>query len=334
MRWTLALPILTACSFGAPPLSGDAGADGPVDIDAPGDAGTDAAGDPWWDPAWPVRMRIAIDNTAPLVPGFQLGLRRDLDAAPCNGPRDAVRVVRDHTAELPRVIDELGGDEWIWFRLADARPAGTGPSAYWLYCGNASAGPAPSDPAAVFDLYDDFDGTTLSSAWRVQGGVTVGGGAVTLPGNNTGIHSDAAFGPGTATDFVLQVSSGARNNPALWGGFEIRFTTTPPWAVWYADQSNRIKQWIRTGTEAPANERPLDLGAHLYGVEHHGSSAVFRHGNAVVGTRTYNTPVMPPMNVRLHNYQSGGAIQFLMARVRKAVDPIPAVTLGPVETRP
>jgi hypothetical protein len=40
------------------------------------------------------------------------------------------------------------------------------------------------------------------------------------------------------------------------------------------------------------------------------------------------------MHVRLHNYQSSGTLQFLMARVRKAVTPIPSVTVGEVEARP
>ncbi len=330
------LPILTACSFGAPRLSGDAGADAPVGADAPadGDTGTDAPMAPWWDPAWPARMRIGIDSAAALVQGFQLGVRRDLDVAPCNGPRDAVRVVRDHTTELPRVIDELGGDEWIWFRITAARAPGAGPSEYWLYCGNGSAGPAQGDPAAVFDLYDSFDGTTLSSTWRSQGGVSVGGGAVTLPGNNTGIHSETTFGVGTATDFVLQASATALATPLFWGGFEVGFTISPPWAVWYSDEANRIEQWIRTGTEVPVNERTLDLEAHLYGVEHYGPIVGFRHGNVGVAALTYNSPVATPMNVRLHNYQSGGPVQFQMARVRKAVNPIPTVTLGPVENRP
>jgi hypothetical protein len=328
MRWTLAIPILAACGFDAPRLSSDAS----IGTDVP--AGGDAPAAAWWDPAWPVRMRIAIDSAAALEAGFQLGLRRDLDAPPCDGPRDGVRVVRDHMTELPRVIDELGGDEWIWFRIAEARAAGTGPSEYWLYCGNAGAGPAPGDPAAVFELHDEFDGGAVSSAWRTQGGVTVGGGTVTLPGNNTGIRSDSLFGPGTATDFILQASSNALNNPWFWGGFEIGFTVTPPWVIWHSEDPNVIKQEVASGgNEVARNAQPLDLGAHLYGVEHLGTLARFRFRNAEVGSISY-TGSINQMNVRIHNYQSAGAIQLLMARVRKAVNPIPTVTLGPVETRP
>ncbi len=321
MRWIAALLIVAACRFELP---GAGNADG-----------TDADPPSWWDPAWSARLRIGIDTAAALVQGFQIGVRHDLDMAPCDGPRDAVRVVRDHTAELPRVIDELGGgDEWIWFRIDASRAAGTGPSEYWVYCGNPGAGPAPGDPAAVFDLYDSFDGSSLSAIWRAQGAVTVGGGAVTLPGNNTGIHSVATFGPGTATDFVLQVSSGALGDPHLWCGFETEFTSNPPWATWYTDEANVMKQWIRTGAEVPMNERTLDAAPHLYGVENYGLAAGFRLGNAGVATLAFNAEVTVPLNVRLHNYNSAGSIQFQMARVRKAVNPIPTATLGPVENRP
>jgi hypothetical protein len=229
MRWITTLLVVTAYRFDLPQGAPEDGNRGGSD--------SDAMVGPWWDPAWPVRMRIAIDSTAALEAGFQLGLRRDLDAPPCDGPRDGVRVVR-HMTELPRVIDELGGDEWIWFRSTEARAAGTGPSEYWLYCGNAGAGSAPSDPAAVFELHDEFDGGAVSSAWHTQGGVTVGGGAVTLPGNNTGIRSDSPFGPGTATDFILRASLNALNNPWFWGGFQIGFTVSPPWVNWHSEDPN------------------------------------------------------------------------------------------------
>src|SRR4051812_30661496 len=99
MRWIVALLFVGACGFHAPHAGpgDDGGDDGAIDAPSPS----------WWDPAWPLRMRIVIDNTVPLVQGFQIGLPRDLDLAPCDGPRDAVRVVRNHTAELARAIDEL-----------------------------------------------------------------------------------------------------------------------------------------------------------------------------------------------------------------------------------
>src|SRR5262245_447276 len=104
MRWTLAFLFVGACGFGSPP--GSSGDDNGGD-DGSGPDGAGGPGGTWWNQAWSARMRIVIDNAAPLPAGFQIGLPRDLDAAPCAGPRSAVRVVHDHTTELARVIDEL-----------------------------------------------------------------------------------------------------------------------------------------------------------------------------------------------------------------------------------
>jgi Domain of unknown function (DUF2341) len=331
-----------ACGFGSPQGGGgdgggDDGGGGGRDDARPG---TDSGVSPgaWWDPAWSARMRIAISSTVTLPMGFQLGVPRDLDIAPCNDTRDAVRVVRNHTTELPRVIDDIGGtvtDEWIWFRLAAPIAAGTGSSEYWLYCGNPGAGAPPGAPTDVFDLYDAFDGNALSGLWNAQGGqVTVMGGVVTLGTGNT-IHSKASYGAGTATDFVLQASGGAVSNPWFWGGFEIQFSVSPPWAIWHATNPNQIRQEIlRSGSNAStANERTLDTGSHLYGVEHYGTSAGFRYNNVPASPISYGGAI-GSMNVRVHNYQSGGSIQISMVRVRKAIYPVPTATLEAVETRP
>jgi hypothetical protein len=330
MRWSVVLGSLltAACGFRAP--TGGAGDAGVVD-GRPGEGGASN----WWNTAWSARQQISINSPMTLPQGFQIGVRRDLDTEPCSGPRNAVRVVRNHTTELTRVIDELGADEWIWFRLVEPLPASTGPSEYWLYCGNPSAGPAMANPVTVFDLYDDFDGASLSSTWNMQGAVTVGGGAVTVGGNNAGIHSVTSFGAGTATDFILQPSSGALSDPFYWGGFEVGFMTSPPWVIWHGRTANMMRQEINRGPgPITQGSRAIDASPHLYGVEHYGSSAGFRYHNDPVGTVPYGATIGQAMNVRLHNYMSGGTVQFHMARVRKAVDPPPTVSLGAVEPRP
>ena len=330
MRWlaVLASLLAAACSFRSPTGStgDDGGVDGPLGEGGPGG---------WWNPAWSARQQIIINSPMPLPQGLQIGLRRELDAEPCSGPREAVRVVRDHTTEVTRVIDELGADEWIWFRLVAALPASTGPSEYWLYCGNPSPGPAMANPVTVFELYDDFDGASLSPTWNMQGSVTIGGGAVTVGGTNAGIHSVTSFGAGTATDFILQPSAAALANPFYWGGFEVGFTVSAPWVIWHGRMASSMRQEVNRGP-GPITQgtRAADASPHLYGVEHYGTSAGFRYNNDPVGTIQYGGTVGQAMNVRLHNYQSGGTVQFHMARVRKAVSPPPMASLGAVESRP
>ena len=346
----LAAVVLAGCSFhtnagsstsdGAPdvPATGDARVDAPVDAtatvpDAPPDAAVTHPAD-WWNAAWGSRMPLTITNnaTTSMEQGYQVGLQLDLDAAPCAGSRDAVRVVYGMT-ELPRVIDEVGGAEWTWFPLQAALAGGTSTSAYWLYCGNATPGAAPADPATVFDFFDDFSGTTLGAAWASQGTVTVAGGSVTIGTSNSGIHSTATYGANTAIDFMASASSAAASNPYWWGGYQTTFTLSQPWVIWHAvSGANQIhpSEYDSAATWNGASIA-LDTAPHLYGVEHYGTTGAYRVADVIAQTRTYAATI-GALNLRLHNYQSGGAVSFDWARVRKAVSPAPSVAVGSVQS--
>ncbi len=331
LLWLLAT---AGCSFQIG--DGRATSDGAPD-DTRRDASTgDARTSDWWDPAWSHRLPLEIASTQPLGLGFQIGIKHDLDGAdsPCAGSRDQVRVVRNHTTEVPRVIDELGGDEWIWFRLSAPLAAGaSGPSEYWLYCGNPAAGAAPSAPSDVFEMFDDFTGTIFQQ-WSTRGAIEIANGAVTLP-DGAAIHSTRTFSPGTATDFVLKASPQALADPWFWGGFEVGFTTTPPWVIWHAEDPNQIKQEAAVAsTETAMGQRTLDANPHLYGIEHYGTSARFRHDNEPVGTIAYGGTIGQQLNVRFDNWDSPGPIEIHMVRVRQAIEPVPSITVEVAETRP
>ena len=52
-----------------------------------------------------------------------------------------------------------------------------------------------------------------------------------------------------------------------------------------------------------------------------------------VAERVPGRPASPPaLNFRLHNYSNTNAVQYLMARVRLAIDPPPTTTTGTPET--
>ena len=57
----------------------------------------------------------------------------------------------------------------------------------------------------------------------------------------------------------------------------------------------------------------------------------WRYADAITQSHTY-TAAVGALNLRLHNYQSGGPVSFDWARVRKAVSPAPAITVGSVES--
>lgn len=346
----LAAAVLAGCSFhtnAAGPAPGDGAADSPVAVhDARGDAAADAPAmrdappdgpvlpADWWNASWHSRMKLTIANgsATSMAQGYQVGLQLDLDVAPCAGSRDAVRVVYGMT-ELPRVIDEVGGAEWTWFPLQAAIAGGMSSDAYWLYCANTAPTAAPADPTLVFDFFDDFAGSSLGAAWASQGTVTVANGSVTIGTMNSGIHSTATYGANTAIDFMATASSGAASSPYWWGGYQTTFTLTQPWHIWYGygganktqpSEYDSNQYWLGTNVG-------LDTAPHIYGVEHYGATGAYRMADVIVQSRTY-TAAIGALNLRLHNYQSGGSVSFDWARVRKAVSPAPTVAVGTVET--
>lgn len=349
----LAAVVLAGCSFQphAAPGGGDAPAhadapladDAPVIVDGHPDARPDAPPDAfvyldapahpadWWNPAWGSRMKLTIMNgsATAMAQGYQVGLQLDLDAAPCAGNRDQVRIVYNQT-EIPRVIDEVGTAEWTWFPLQAQIAAGTTNTSYWLYCDNPNPNAAPKDPAMVFDVWDDFLGNALASTWASTGAVSVSNGSVTI-GPSGGIHSNATYGANTAIDALATASASSVSGAQWWLGYETNFNLTAPWIVWFASSANAIHPSVNeTGTQHDDPTVALDGNAHLYGVETYGSTGAFRRADTIVQSHTY-TQAIGALNLRLHVFQMNGTVSFDWVRVRKAVSPAPTVTVGSVE---
>jgi hypothetical protein len=345
--------VLAGCSF--QPRAAAVSSDAPPDVDAPKhDAGLDAPPDArpdappdafvyldapahpadWWDPSWGSRMQLTITNnaTTALAQGYQIGLAFDLDAAPCSGNRDQVRIVYNNTTDLPRVIDEVGTtNEWTWFPLQAQIGSGATSTSYWLYCNNSNAPAASKDPAMVFDVWDDFAGNSLANTWASAGTVSVANGVVTL-GSNGSIHSNATYGANTAIDGLATPTSASVSNPDWWIGYETNFNITAPWIVWLADSANAIHPSVNeTGTRHDDPGTPIDTSPHLYGVETYGTSGAFRLADAIVDSHTY-TQAINALNLRLAVLQGSGTVAFDWVRVRKAVSPAPTVSVGSVET--
>ena len=315
--------VCASCSFQhGNPLAGGGSAD------APGGSG-DGAPAGWWDPAWPYRMPLAIEDSVALATGFQVGFSYDLDAAPCAGSRDGVRVVWQDT-ELARVIDEVGAPQWIWFQLGAPLAANTVAIDYWLYCGNPSPTTAAlADPTQVFDFYDDFAGSGLGSAWIASGSGSESGGAAHVPNGST-FRSVATYGPGTATDFSMAPQAG-ENTMYFWGGFQNGSGTAAPWLLWNTRNEAGIHPEVMDTQDnlQPGDLHPFDTSFQLYGVENYGTSSRYRLADVDVGTITHDSDITTSISVRFDDYSSGSnAIEVNMARVRKAVDPPPTVTVG------
>ena len=336
MRVVLAL-LASACSFhhGIAP-GGSAGDDA-------GDDASDAGLPPdWWNPAWHARMPLTIlDGAAlPLPAGYQVGFALDLDAPPClPGDRDQIRIVRAGS-DLDRVIDEVGTAEWTWFPLQAAIAPGAMATDYWLYCDDPDPSPAPSDPTAVFDFYDGFDAATVdTSVWTVQNTVSVSDGLLVCGGGGLGdngvVTKTRTFGANHAVDFIA--ISGTATAADFWAGFQIGTMDVAPWLHWWTkDASSICPDYLGVATDSPwyGTDVSLDTAPHLYGVENYGDASAYRLADAIVQSHVY-APMQPPpaqVDVRLWDGDATAIVSYDMVRVRQAVNPPPAVTVGPAES--
>lgn len=136
----------------------------------------------WWSCGWSRRSTLEVHATAAVAQGYSVKLVLDHAMLVSQGLSRAdgadVRVVRREGAqwiELDRVLDPVSS--WgqatttVWFGLRGWVGAGAVDAEYFLYFGNPSAGPAPSDEGKVFhfaDLFDRADATTLGNGWTVM----------------------------------------------------------------------------------------------------------------------------------------------------------------------
>jgi hypothetical protein len=294
----------------------------------------------WWNPAWRSRMPVAITNNAAgqLPAGYQVGLAYDLDAAPCTSNRDDIRIVRDNV-DIERVIDEVGTVEWTWFPLAAAIDPSATANDYWLYCGNPSPTPAPSDPKMVFDAYDGFDTTIDTSVWTkqnttsvVNGQLVCGGGGQT---DNGVVTKTRTFSANHAVDYVATASSATASD--WWAGFQIGTMDVAPWLHWYTLNPNAVcPDFLGVATDTPwyGTDIPLDTAPHFYSIENYGTKSMYRREDVPVQSHVY-APMQPPpaqVNVRLWNYSDSTSVTYDWVRVRQAIDPPPTTTVGAPET--
>src|SRR5665647_206364 len=238
------LVALAGCSFQLAPPANLTDADVRLDVvfmDDPSPAASAPAD--WWNPSWRWRMPLTIYNTSAtmLAAGYQVGLVHDLDAAPCTGGLEDARIVRG--TEIVRVIDKVGTVEWTWFPIQAPIAAGATATDYWLYCGNPTPTPAPSDPRQVFTFYDDFSEATLDTTlWTTMNTVALSNGKLIAGGTTVTDHGivtkTLTFPKNHAVDFIAIASSATASN--FWAGFQIGTQDVAPWLHWWSRLGSSI----------------------------------------------------------------------------------------------
>jgi hypothetical protein len=327
---------LSACGFEHGRLSGggDDGGSGSGTIDA----AIDASGPAWWHAGWNYRMPITIVNasTATLPIGYQVGISHDFYAAPCTGTRNDVRFIYGPVTELNRAFDDVM-PPYAWFQLASPLgPGATSAGEYFMYCGNPSPTPSPSNPSALFELYDAFESAQINmTTWTVQRGANISNGRLVLGGgtmNDNGVISKtASFGPNHAVDIVAIPAQTTTSSLGFWFGFEGSTTNGPPYAIWWTFNTTSIgPAYGIDATSTPYEGTPITLttAPHYFSVEHYGKGAMFRYDDVAYDTQAYDVAYSTPWYVRLWNYNTTPTVAFELVRVRQAVDPPPTVTVG------
>ena len=327
-----ALLVCCSCSFrhGIGPGDGEAVVDmAPPPVDAL-----------WWNPAWRSRLPIAITNNAAvqLPAGYQVGIAYDLDAAPCTSNRDDIRIVRNDV-DVPRVIDEVGTVEWTWVPLQAPIDPGATANDYWLYCGNPSPTPAPSDPTTVFDFYDGFDTAIDTGVWTKLNTVAVTNGKLVCGGggvrDNGVVTTTRTFAKNHAVDYIAIASSATASD--WWAGFQIGTMDVAPWLHWYTHNPNAVcPDFLGVATDTPwyGSDIALDTQPHLYSIENYGTKSMYRREDVPVESHVY-APMQPPpaqVDVRLWDGSSSTTVSYDWVRVRQAVDPPPTTTVGAPQT--
>ena len=157
--------------------------------DYPADADTSTIVDPtarppapWWNSAYGEKRNLTILNNMPsiaLPAGYPVHLHFDGGTSPTaaelygasqSAPKCSdLRVVRDDTTELDRVVQNCSSDAIdIWFRTSVSIPGGSSDStAHQLYYGNPGAGTPPGSPSTVFD--PPGDGNTVGLWYMDEG---------------------------------------------------------------------------------------------------------------------------------------------------------------------
>jgi hypothetical protein len=330
---------LGGCGFEHGHLGGGGGDDGGVGSDV----GPDTPPAAWWNTGWGYRMPITIVNGSgrTLAMGYQVGISYAFYSAPCNGQRDDVRFVYGDTTELNRVFDDVT-PPFAWFPLAAPLAAGaTSKGEYFLYCGNSAPGSGPSNPKTLFDFYDGFgqSGGVDTSVWTVYHGATLSNGKLVCgnsgQNDNGVVTTTPMFTADHAVDFLAIASSTSNNG--WWAGFQLGTADVPPWLHWWTEQPTTIRPDFKA-TDASTlwlgTEKTLDTQPHYYSVENYGMKSMYRYDDAVSETHVYDLSPPATLSVRLWNGQSSPSVSYDMVRVRQAVDPPPAVTVGAAEQKP
>jgi hypothetical protein len=191
----------------------------------------------------------------------------------------------------------------------------------------------------VFDFFDGFDGTTISSRWLVRGPVAVGGGRLTLPkGTAQSAITTPAATDGVPVSASLEIrarvpnpSSGAGGSDFYWWGFQRSgdFNLDLPFSIFYGgvgtitDWHGSISGACTSSCVDPA--LPQSAAFRVYRIDRTGDGARFTFDDGVQRTSAGPTG---DLSVMVRNFLVDSDIEVDWVRARPLIWPEPDVTLA------
>ncbi|HEU5056458.1 MAG TPA: hypothetical protein VFU21_08025 [Kofleriaceae bacterium] len=306
---------------------------------------------PWWNEDYTLRRPLFIDNLAgaPLPAGMAIGWVTDLDDLVGINHQD-IEIVRwsgGEWTELARFSDgQPDTDETVWFELDEELAIDRRDSRHWVYYGYVdSPAPAGMDPPDQFGfvLWDTFDAGAIDpAAWVTVGDITPAVDGIAI-GPGAQLRTVATWAPGHAVDVKLNLA--APLSESFWLGFQRPDDDTEddePLALWtYRDGGGgamTAEFWMSTTGEPrwsmPDVAVPGEDPEHTFTVARVTDGASYWHENEF--RLRYQLPAgaepnLDPIHVRIVN-QGSASLVVERIRVRPAVEPPPALTLGPEDS--
>ena len=274
--------------------------------------------------AWKYKRELLISNpsaTEDLQVSFTLlyypGMRYDF--------RD-IRFTTVNGAAIPYFIESATNfsSAFIWLKL----PANT--SIILLYYGNGTIASA-SDAASVFDLWDDFLGTSLNtSVWTVGGsGGTVSASILTLQHSSLSgyIESKTLYAPNSLVEMRIAHQSGQR------GPFGFRSTSTQKAAAWQGAAGSLLTdhRFAHNGSSGDWDNDGVNRSGsayNVYGVAHIAAGPRYYVNYSYRGEITTTIPGAVNLPVQIYSYYGEGYIKADWVRVRKYSASVPTISVG------
>ena len=126
------------------------------------------SGESWWNYSWQYRIPFEISSNNGDLTNYQVRIDIELtdwyEKGYLNETGKDIRFTDSSNQELGFWIKEMnvtGGNSTIWVKIPELKATGT---MIFMYVGNPDA-VSKSDGTDVFDLFDDFEGSSLDSKW-------------------------------------------------------------------------------------------------------------------------------------------------------------------------